>query len=221
MIKECCPYVVSLDKTSLLNKWSKDTGYSLPSSDYLLGMARDLENVLSGYFNGIVVMVEEEEIRGGLEKMVASSNYPVYSLDRAYIDGRMKVAGFIDITRAVDEDLQSIGLFPRPGYPSIDHQLRQIARSGNSEIALVDDVIFSGKDLIETICPRLQKLGSKVVKIYAGIGVGTGVELLRDNGFDVQCVREFPVVIDEVCERDFFAGIPMSGRTLIDREGRS
>lgn len=220
MIKESAPYVVSLDKASLLNGWSRETGYSVPAPEYLEGMEGDLRCVLAGYFNGVVEMVSDREIKIGLEQMIGSSRFPVYSLDRAYI-GRNSVSGFIDVTRGVDENLQSIGLIARPGYPPIEHQFRQITQSGEPEIILVDDVIFSGKDLVETICPQLQKLGSKVVKIHAGIGVGTGVELLRNNGFDVECVREFPIVVDEVCERDFFAGVPMSGRTLIDKEGRS
>lgn len=90
-------------------------------------------------------------------------------------------------------------------------------------IALLDDVIFSGADMVKDdgtgICQKLEKLGSPVRKIITGIGIGEGVDRLRNAGIEVECVKEYSQVEDEICKRDFFACVPMSGRMLVDKDG--
>lgn len=188
----------------------------IPSENYLDGLSRELYSYLTNIFGAVVEMVSENEIQRGLNELVNRSEFPVVSLDRAYITTGGNIIGFIDVTRAVNPQLQSLGLRPRPGFPPIEEQLKAIQKLGFTRIYLADDVIFSGTDLRDTIIPGLNNLGIRVVGIYAGIGIGNGTELLRNKGIQVRCTREYPSVIDEICERDFFAGVPMSGRTVIN-----
>ena len=47
---------------------------------------------------------------------------------------------------------------------------------------------------------------------------GEGTEKLTDAGYTVQCVRAYSEVIDEICERDFYPGVSLSGRLLVGNE---
>jgi len=215
-IENVQPYVVSRDIKGLLRRWSGQSGYLIPKENYLDGLSRELHSYLTNIFGAVVEMVSEKEIQRGLNELVRNSKLPVVSLDRAYTTAGGNIVGFIDVTRAVNPQLQSLGLQPRPGFPSIEQQLESIRELGFPRICLVDDVIFSGLDLRDTIIPGLKKLGISVVSIYTGIGIGNGIELLRSMDIQVKCVREYSGVIDVICERDFFAGVPLSGRTVIN-----
>lgn len=228
MIELSKPYVVSSDVGLLLNRWGEEAGYSVPNVAYLAGMAQDLKSALKESANGSTVEVDvvgENEIRNGINALASKAKLPILSLDRAYVDKTTpNIFGHLDISRFVDDNLNDIGLFPRPGFPPIEKQLRRIAKKHPGPIALVDDVVFSAGDLVKEdgtgICDQLATLGSPVKLVIAGIGVGEGIEKLRTRGIEVVCVREYPEVIDEVCERDFLACIPMSGRTLKDGPGQ-
>jgi hypothetical protein len=119
----------------------------------------------------------------------------------------------------VDENFNDIGLKPRPGYPPIDVQLDSFRLGKTSPVALLDDVVFTG-DGITSLAKQLAERGRPVVKLISGIGITEGMQLLRMGGVDAQCVKEYEAVIDEICQRDFVAGAPMSGRTLLDAQGR-
>lgn len=228
MIEVSKPYVVSSDVGLLLNRWGEEAGYSVPDAAYLAGMAQDLKSTLGECADGSAVEVEvvgQKEIRDGINTLASKIKIPLVSLDRAYVDGATpNIIAHLDVSRFVNNEFRDIGLFPRPGFPPIEKQLRRIAKKHPCPIALVDDVIFSAGDLVKEdgtgICDQLARLGSPVKLVMAGIGVGEGIEKLRTRGIEVVCVREYPEVIDEVCERDFLACIPMSGRTLKDGPGQ-
>jgi hypothetical protein len=219
------PYVVSADLSLLLKRWSCSSGYSVPNEDFIQGLTRDLESALSDSLPHCVVeIVDEDEIKTGLGILAEESKYPIASLDRVYVDDNApNVIGYLDFTRAVNENFESLGLQPREGFLPVDSQLAAIAKIANGPIILLDDVVFSGADMTKEdktgICQKLEKMGSPVVKVITGIGIGEGVTKLRNAGIEVECVREYDQVEDEICKRDFFACIPMSGRMLIDKNG--
>lgn len=217
------PYIVSLDARMLLERWSIKAGYAIPDHSYFASMAADLASVLEESAKGDVLCVDlvgEKEIQDGMNRFAYEVNLPIVSLDRAYIDDSTPhVFEYLDVTRVVDEDFHDIGLVPRVGCLPIEEQLQRITGTYQGPVALTDDVVFSASELVKEndgLCDRLAKLGCSVKKIIAGIGVDIGVDRLRNKGIEVLCVREYGGVIDEVCERDFFASIPMSGRTLRD-----
>jgi len=170
-------------------------------------------------FGDVVEIVGYEDLKSGLDALSAKSAYPVVSLDRAYVDdATSNVSMFVDLTRWVDQDLNDLGLHGRDGHP--------YARSQNSNplfhngigdrpIVLADDVIFSGENLAQDI-DYLRQLRNPVMRVIAGIGVREGVAKIEATGVPVTCVRRYSNVIDEVCERDFYAGVPLSGRTVQD-----
>lgn len=87
-----------------------------------------------------------------------------------------------------------------------------------AEVTLVDDVVFSGEGIVHVI-NRLAEKGLHVNKVIAGIAIGQSCQVLEDCGVELESVRYYSDVHDEVCERDFFAGVPMSGRTVIASDG--
>ncbi len=221
MSTERSPYVVSEDVYQLLRKWRTDGTYTLPGESFFKDLASDLKNRLGSYFNGNVEIIEERELREGISKFAASSEYPILSIDRAYVDeDTPNIAGYIDITRLVDENFEDVdGLHPRPGSPSIETQIAGFQSGSESPVALLDDVIFTGVGIV-ALAQKLAFINRPVRQIITGIGIGQGIDKIKEAGIEVLCVHEYKDVIDEVCERDFLACIPMSGRTVRDQNGR-
>lgn len=67
---------------------------------------------------------------------------------------------------------------------------------------------------MERVARLFTKCDMRVRLICAGIGVTKGLWRLQQLNYEVRCVRQYESVIDEVCERDFYPGVPLSGRTL-------
>lgn len=215
------PYVISGDAKGLVNKWGSENGFLTPDETYFGDMSQQICEAVTDATGARVEFVDFHELQDGIHSILDTTDVPVISQDRAYIDNSHKrISGFIDITRAVDVDLQDIGIHPRPGYSSKLEQLRNMSSKlpVGQPVAVCDDVIFSGDGMVELV-EDLNRLNHPVVKIIAGIGIREGIEKLEDAGIEVSCVRTYEDVVDEVCERDFIVGIPMSGRTVIDTQG--
>ena len=213
-------YVVSSDLHGLMTRWSRTSSFSLPHDSFFWAMAKDLESVLAGYYQEKLEIVSEIELRSGLNSLAKKSKNPIVSLDRAYVDKETpNLVYFLDVTRAVDENLEDIGLFPRPGSPSLDQQLKTISY-GNGPITLLDDVVFSGKGIVG-LALEFERRGRPVKQVIIGVGVSEGIDKLKALGIETACVREYESVIDEVCERDYYAGVPMSGRTVLSSNGQT
>lgn len=218
------PYVVSADAQGLMTRWSERNGYVIPANgSFFEGMLSDLQDVLSGYFPGGVEIIPEERLRSGLIQEVARSQFPVVSLERAYLPkNAQNLIGFIDATRAVDQNLNDVGIVARPGCLPLESQLNilqdQLKRKGVDTVALLDDVIFNGDGMLRVVDDLKQK-GINVTRVIAGVGIKNGVDRLREREITVVCLEEFAEVVDEVCQRDYYVGVPYSGRTLVDQQG--
>lgn len=224
------PYIVSADVPGLLDRWASTEGYRIPSSTYFEDMSSDLATSIETATGNTVEVVPEKELRDGMEDFVHKSHHPVISLDRAYFDAdHPGIEGYIDVTRAVKEEVDAEGnisfasagvISPRPGFPPINDQLEALRTPEDSPITLLDDVIFSGEGAVD-LANRLRAVGRPVAKIIAGIGIQEGINRLQELGIEVECVRTYEEVIDEVCQRDFLAGVPMSGRTVFGENGNN
>jgi hypothetical protein len=222
------PYVVSADVAGVMGRWATDNGYTVPSQEFFNGMTERLADRLRVTTGVPVEIVSQREMYDGMDKLVSESPYPVISLDRAYFaDGHAGISSFLDVTRAVREEYDARGdrkfvsagdLVPRPGQPSLEEQIEALRSDVVSPIAIVDDVIFTGEGMVK-LAEKLAEVGRPVALVIAGIGIEGGLEKLREAGIDVQCVRTYQDVMDEVCERDFLAGVPMSGRTVLGEDG--
>jgi hypothetical protein len=191
-----------------LDRWANKQKFIPPQKEFVSNQRK----IFVAYFGRIfpnLDFVPEEEIHKGIAKILAANELPVISLDRVYFQSRFN----LDITRTVNELKNSQGISNRAGSPTLEQQLRRIKKEDFQKVALADDVIFFGEG-IKTILPLLAKIGIKVEKIYAGIGISEGIERLSNSGIEVLCVRRYKEVIDEICERDFYPGIPFSGRLL-------
>ena len=210
------PYVVSEDIQLLLRQWFQ-VGHNvkLPSPEFFRKLRSEFSLFMRQIFPAFE-MVSEEELRRGLNDFVTKAGLPVVSLDRVYL----KQEFHIDSSRGVDKENNELpGMGERrgdlgDGHTFIAHQLSLLEQSGLRDVALADDVIFEG-ELIEHVIVMLAKRGITVRKVFAGVGVGRGVSRIKNMGsIEVDCVRYYPEVMDQICERDFYPGVPCSGRTL-------
>lgn len=202
------PYVVSADIKILLGKWADRKGYTLPGSEFFSKLRQDFSVYMKRIFPGFE-LVSEEELTSGLKELVESSGLLPISLDRVYYSTFPN----IDIARRVDIDKQDKGLGKRADAISLLEQFKRLRSLGVGEVVLVDDVIFTG-DLIRRISSVMEGFGLKVKAVCTGIGVGEGIDALKNGGQEVRCVRSYADVIDEICERDFYPGVPLSGRLV-------
>ncbi len=202
------PYVVSGDINFLLSKWAMRNGFVLPSQCFMSNIREEFSLFMKNIFPSFE-FVDEVEIANGIKDLVSRFGLETISLDRVYFQSKT----FIDIARVVKEDGNDCGLGHRAGSPFLFHQFRSIKKGDFKEIALVDDVVFSGV-LLERIIHCLSKMKIKVPFVFAGIGISEGIDRISNLRCEIHCVREYKEVVDEVCERDFYPGVPFSGRLL-------
>lgn len=213
------PYVVSADSRGLLKDWARRNRLTIPSDAYFQDMLKDLEATLGQYFDRVDI-VPEEFLRQGINGFIQASPVPVVSLDRAYVNPNQgNLLGFLDATRTVDSSLGNTGLGSRALEISLEKQIGQLAAQQKGKaIALADDVIFEGKTMLQLI-KKLQNKGVAVDAVYSGITIKEGKELLEQNGVRVDLLIVYDQVIDEICERDFVVGSPLSGRSVFNGKG--
>lgn len=206
------PYVVSEDIRLLLQNWAEQRGFNLPTSEFFTDFRGEFKSYLEQIFDGFE-LVPEIELLEGITERVRASGLPAVSFDRVYFRSQPS----LDITRLVEENGQDKGLGRRAGTTNLLRQFRSLKEQGIREVVLVDDVIFTG-GLIKRAGKLLEKMGIRVPKVCAGIGIAEGIEQLNGFGQEVSCVREYEEVVDEICERDFYPGVPMGGRSLEGNE---
>lgn len=203
------PYVVSADIHLLMKGWAVQNGFVLPPREFFCQLREEFSNYMSGIFSNFE-LVSEDEISRDLAKLVAESGLPAISLDRVYFESELN----LEIARLVDKDGKDCGLGHRAGTPPIAQQIKQLQMSGLREVVVVDDVVFTGA-LLERIVDLLSKIHIRVSLICAGVGIAEGITRINGTKQEIRCVRTYEEVIDEVCERDFYPGVPLSGRLLI------
>lgn len=168
---------------------------------------------------------------------------PVISLDRVYADNpdmffnTTRIVECLNPARpfGVDwaDNWRMIGNGPRPTslfvkkFVGIDEQLRliglldSIRKTDNKRVVVVDDGIWSRQSL-HAIEQRLAVMGIVVDKFIVGIRIEPGADADPDEFKTLKATLynpdgySFPsnLVYDWVCERDFFVGAPLSGRTI-------
>ena len=205
---ETKPYVVSGDIYLLLSNWAKEKNFVLPEKEFFQKLRQEFRNYIQQIFP-LYEFISEEEILNHFHSATSRYNIPFVSLDPVYFPGDFPLS----ITRTVDANLIDCGLRHRFASPNLLNQLKTIKASGQKEIGLIDDVIFSGV-LAERVIKLLSRLGLKVIFVCAGVGINEGLNKISQSR-NFSCARVYNDVIDEVCERDFYLGIPYSGRSLL------
>ena len=218
------PYVISADTQALMERWGYGSKHTVPDKQYFADMLKDLQGLLQGYFPAVEV-VPERQLRLGLLGLAQRTQLPIVSLDRAYIhegEKTLNLVGFLDVTRAVNPKLEKLDLRERPGSLPVTSQLDVLARKlrKGREIALADDVIFEG-GTHQKVAQWFAERDIIVKEVLSGITIEDGRDNLENAGIRVKSVIEYAAVVDEVCERDYTAGVPMSGRSVVDENGRT
>jgi hypothetical protein len=203
------PYVVSADIRLLMEKWAIRQGFVLPPREFFCQMREEFSDYMNQVFPHFE-FVPEDEICHGLARLVAESCLPVISLDQVYFKSDLN----LEIARLVDENGKDRGLGRRAGTPPLAQQIKKLQMSGVREVVVVDDVVFTGA-LLERIIDGLSRIHIRVPFICAGIGIADGINRINGTKREIRCVRTYKEVVDEVCERDFYPGVPFSGRLLV------
>ena len=203
------PYVVSADIYLLMEKWATQHSFVLPAREFFCQLREEFSNYMRRVFSNFE-LVSEDEISRGLAGLVAESGLPVVSLDRVYFESELN----LEVARLVDKDGKDRGLGHRSGTSPLAQQIRKLQMSGVREVVVVDDVVFTGA-LLERIIELLSKIRIRVPLICAGIGIAEGINRINGTKREIRCVRTYEEVVDEVCERDFYPGVPLSGRLLV------
>ncbi|MFZ3043545.1 MAG: hypothetical protein WA058_00305 [Minisyncoccia bacterium] len=212
-------YVVSEDIDILISRWCSGTNLLPPGKEFYLGLRSKMKDFLQDVF-ARVTFISSQEIRDGLLEAIAphkEAGLTAVSLERAYLEDS-EMDKRIELTRTVDNQGEDI-VIPavRNGTPLKRYQFQGL-RSKN--IVLIDDVVFSGKTMISTI-NELTYHNANVHAVVAAVGVKKGVDNLKKAKFGVigmpenmtiDCLEEFDNISDQVCERDFYPGVPYSGR---------
>ena len=87
------------------------------------------------------------------------------------------------------------------------------------EIALADDVVFSGESL-EKIIDGLKTSGVTVKEVLSAVCVKDTFERFKDCGLEIKTGFLIDNVVDQVCERDFYFGVPQSGMATVNSDGQ-
>ncbi len=216
------PYVVSQDVGLLLGSLAKPRNLELPSSIFLNELRREMAEELQRYFpESDIKFVGETHLQEGLITLAKSHrnlNTAIVSLDRVYFHGDPMTT--LDTTRMHDpislEASKALGSRTTEPLDAQFDRVFQTLRSRNiTGIELLDDVVFSSGSIGEVV-NRFHAGGFRVTDILSGIMITKAKSALRTMfpGIEVASVLEYEDVIDEICERDFYLGVPLSGHTI-------
>lgn len=206
------PYVVSQDIGILMEKWAEDKEFSIPDKTFFAQLRLEFTQFMKQIFLNFE-SVSEDELSNGLKNMVEKTELFPISLDRVYYQSNPG----IDISRLVDAEGKDRGLGRRRDSPTLLSQFRKLRELGIKEAVLVDDVIFSG-DLAKRITNVLSDIRIETPTICSGIAIKEGIGIITRLGKELRSVKIYDKVIDEICERDFYPGVPLCGRSLNNNE---
>ncbi len=203
------PFVLSEDAHMLLGGWANRKGFTIPNTAFFASLLGEMMTMLTKIF-GEVVLAKELVISQQLTKWAQESRLPFVSMDGVYFQS----LNTIQVSRAVDQFGNDAGLMPRFGTSTLQNQIKVLEEQKLHEIALVDDVVFSGHQMKFAI-EELASAGILVKKVLAGVCVGAGEQLLKECGVEVSAVYLVKEVVDEICQRDFLPGVPRCGRFVV------
>lgn len=205
------PYVVSADIQLLLGEWANKRGFVLPGEEFFRQLREEFSLLMRRYFKEFI-FVSEEELKNGIAHLIKAGGMVPLSLDRVYSDSLLH----LDLTRVVHSRAW-VGdgvLGPRADAPAFDQQCKMIERAELKEVVLVDDWIFTSASM-QKVISALFCVGIRVPFVIAGLVTKEAVTRLNALGVEVRSLYAFEDLIDGVCERDFYPGVPLAGRLTV------
>lgn len=227
------PYVVTEDLSPLLGTWARRKGFTLPGPEFFQDLRTrliaDLRLVLSAqYPDPEILYLPFAELRQQAAAGLAAhpSDVPLVTLDHHYFPTIERV---VDVTRLSEKKpggwrkLRGVGT--RVDCPSVEEQIAAVSRSlpvGTETIGLVDDGLWSGTTTLAVADLFWRHCGIRTDRIMVALMVespDTADRLLEvAHPSIISLARRFPLrqggVIDWICERDWYMGVPLGGRTV-------
>lgn len=209
------PFVVSADIVALLQEWARTRGFVVPDCTFFTALRREFCAYMEQIFPRFE-FIEEKELKK-IHGLAAEFRLPAVTLERAYSTGVPWHR--LEMTRLVDLQGNPAGFGERIGSPPLEQQFERIGQKlGGRQVVLADEVIFTGKSLKHVI-DLLARLNVQVRAVVAGIAMANGVEFLN-HSLEVRCLRLFHGLRDQVCERDFYLGLPLAGKVITGSKER-
>ena len=198
-------YIVTEDLEYLMKRWSIGVDVIIPDHNFFVSIKKRLIKYLNSMFAELVLISYEDLSSQLKQKIEQNSDAIILSIDQVYCE----VDYYLEINRVADiNTLKKIGLSNRPGCISIDEQLNDFPK--DRPIIIIDDGCFSG-DTLSEITSMMEVKGLQVQKSIVGIMID---RCKKKSNIIVDSVYDFNNVIDWLCERDFFIGVPLSGKTV-------
>ena len=214
-------YLLTQDVEVLMGNWAHARHLSLPPSPFFDELSSDLSKDIQDAFSQVpgsevdVELITHDRLHRGLNELLPVGNdHCLVSLDEVYVN---RADYYLAINRMVSQNgssaWQDIKEGARPGFPSVETQIKAIAAATKKPIVIVDDGGWTCGSL-ELVTRNFESQGAKVVKVVVGILIK------KENPFPLSVeVESFlsyleKSVKDWVCERDFFLGVPQGGRTV-------
>lgn len=212
-------FVVSEDIDVLLQAWGEKRGFKIPDTRFFESAREEMKKRLLDFFPD-VQFIKKGAIIENIGKRIPKGDASVVSLDKIYTRNARNLFE-MEVTRMVGEDLEFLDNASRIAK-TIEEQIEDLATliaPENRKITLVDDVIFTGENLVSLI-KKFRNAGICVSGVISGISVEAGTEKILNEFDDVSIfsVIHYKDIVDEICERDFYVGIPLSGRLVGHRK---
>ncbi len=230
-------YVITEDLFPIMSCWAEHTGFTIPSSYWFahnhMLLRRALEKIMNPESDDTkrTILIDSlscHYVASELQQLI----YGMHSDQKANIDLGCVISldpvyglaincphSHLEINRLVNVHGEDIGHTCRPGARNIDDQVRSCAQTMTSNhVIVVDDGIWTGETL-RYVINALKKYSIQVEAVIVGIhpkrsGTLIDLDVPHNRVMAVQTYGSNRPIIDWVCERDFFLGIPYGGRTV-------
>ena len=145
---------------------------------------------------------------------------PIVSLDKIYLNEDEENVIFLDCTR-LNGSSKLVSRNNSNDFSSVDEQVKKISEKlkvmGLNQIILVDDVVFSGS-VLSSVIELFKNNGISVIGIRSAVATTNSFKRFNNKlGLGLKCKYLLgEEVIDQICERDFYFGIPQSGISILE-----
>ena len=205
-------------KNSLKYSFNKN-GIIIPDDSFIDNLREEFKKIVKKAYGTDITIVSENDMKAYMNSYIDKFNsYPIVSMDDIYVKCDYREVYPLDCTRLSGTNKMISRLNPLDPN-GVKKQIIELSnifkKQGTKEIILLDDVIYSGS-VIKYISDLFLKEGITVIGAIAGISSEEGYEMYSKLPLKVNCgLLMSKDVIDEICERDFYYGIPQSGMAVI------
>lgn len=211
-------YIITYDLGSKI-KLLRSIGIKTPDSNdpFFIEFQKEIESRLKSIMPGVnVIGIKMEDLADDI-LCEAIGKKKIYK-DAIIVSSCTEIAlpkkGYVlEINRLIDHHGKIIGLGPRPGYPSLDEQIRNFyEKIKRQPIILMEDGTFSG-GTISYILDKLEEYHFQVIALIIGFAFPESLKKIKDKfKGDIIVIEQVNDPIDWVPDHDLFLFTPNCGR---------